>query len=185
MARSLFFGTGCGGGPIGSDAAGMDLRDRIERMITPTVEGLGFAIVRVQVTGKRTPHVQVMAEPREGGTMTVDDCAEISRAISAVLDVDDPIAGAYTLEVSSPGIDRPLTRLEDFRRFAGLEAQIEADRPVDGRRRFRGRLAGVAGDAVEIEVDGQPMRLPHADIRRAKLVLTDELLARAQQTQRS
>jgi ribosome maturation factor RimP len=118
-----------------------------------------------------------MAECRDGKAMMVDDCADISRAIAAVLEVEDPIAGAFTLEVSSPGIDRPLVRLGDFERFAGFEARVETNRPVGGRRRFRGRLVGVAGQVVRIQVEGTTVDLPYADIGRAKLLLTDELLA--------
>ncbi len=155
----------------------MDLCARIERLITPTVEALGFTIVRVQLSGRQRPRLQVMAEREDGGAIRVGDCTGISRAIAAVLEVEDPIAGAYTLEVSSPGIDRPLLRLGDFERFAGFEARVETSRPVDGRRRFRGRLIGVAGQAVRIQVDGATVDLPYADIGRAKLLLTDELLA--------
>ena len=155
----------------------MDLGGRIERLITPTVEALGFTVVRVQISGRQRPRLQVMAERRDGKAMMVDDCARISRAIAAVLEVEDPIAGAFTLEVSSPGIDRPLVRLGDFERFAGFEAKVETNRPVGGRRRFRGRLVGVAGQVVRIQVEGTTVDLPYADIGRAKLLLTDELLA--------
>ncbi len=155
----------------------MDLCGRIERLITPTVEALGFTVVRVQISGRQRPRLQVMAECRDGKAMMVDDCADISRAIAAVLEVENPIAGAFTLEVSSPGIDRPLVRLGDFERFAGFEARVETNRPVGGRRRFRGRLVGVAGQVVRIQVEGATVDLPYADIGRAKLLLTDELLA--------
>ena len=155
----------------------MDLWGRIERRITPTGEALGFTVVRVQISGGQRPRLQVMAERRDGKAMMVDDCADISRAIAAVLEVEDPIAGAFTLEVSSPGIDRPLVRLGDFERFAGFEAKVETNRPVGGRRRFRGRLVGVAGQVVRIQVKGATVDLPYADIGRAKLLLTDELLA--------
>lgn len=121
--------------------------------------------------------LQIMAERNDDAAMTVDDCAALSRAISAVLDVDDPIASAYTLEISSPGIDRPLVRLTDYDRFAGFEARIELARMIDGRRRFQGRLIGTAGEDVRIDVAGVEVGLPFADIQRAKLVLTDELLA--------
>jgi ribosome maturation factor RimP len=121
--------------------------------------------------------VQIMAEKADGSGMLIDDCAALSRALSAVLDVDDPIVGTYTLEVSSPGIDRPLVRLEDYRRFAGFEARIELGRLIDGRRRLQGRLLGADGDMVRIEVGGGPREVPFADIQRAKLVLTDDLLA--------
>ena len=111
--------------------------------------------------------------------MTVDDCADISRSISAVLDVADPIAGAYMLEVSSPGIDRPLVRPEDYDRFAGFEARIELDEPLDGRKRFRGRLLGRAEEYVRLIGEAGEVRLPLAAIVRAKLVLTEDLLAAA------
>ena len=109
--------------------------------------------------------------------MSVDDCADVSRALSAVLDVEDPIESSYTLEVSSPGIDRPLTRLADFERFAGHEAAVELTEPVEGQRRFKGRLLGVSGEEVRIAGAEREIKLPARKIRRAKLVLTDELLA--------
>jgi ribosome maturation factor RimP len=150
---------------------------RIEAMIAPSLEAMGYRVVRVAVTGGRRATLQIMAERRDDLAMTVEDCAEISRTVSALLDVADPIAGAYTLEVSSPGIDRPLTRREDFARFAGCEAKIELNAPRDGRRRFRGKLLGVEGDEVRLLVDDAPIGLPLATVLRAKLVLTDELLA--------
>ncbi len=157
----------------------MELADRIYELVRPTAESLGYALVRVQVSGRQRVRLQIMAERADDQPMMVDDCATLSRALSAVLDIDDPIGSAYTLEVSSPGIDRPLVRLADFDRFAGLEARIELARPVDGRRRFRGRLLGTRGPAVRLAVEGQEQEIevPHADIQRAKLVLTDELLA--------
>ncbi len=154
----------------------MDLPDRIEQMVAPTVGAMGFRIVRVQLAGKDSLRLQVMVERQDERPIQVDDCAHVSRAISAVLDVEDPIAGAYTLEVSSPGIDRPLVRLGDFQRFVGFEVRVETARPIDGRRRFRGRLLGVAGDSVRMTVEGAEMALPYRDIQRAKLVLTDELV---------
>lgn len=157
----------------------MELADRIYELVRPTAESLGYALVRVQVSGRQRVRLQIMAERADDQPMMVDDCATLSRALSAVLDIDDPIGSAYTLEVSSPGIDRPLVRLADFDRFAGLEARIELARPIDGRRRFRGRLLGTRGQAVRLAVEGQEQEIevPHADIQRAKLVLTDELLA--------
>jgi ribosome maturation factor RimP len=155
----------------------MDLAGRVETLIGPTVEAMGFSLVRVQVLGQNRPRLQIMAERTDGESMLVEDCAAISRAVSAVLDVEDPIAGAYTLEVSSPGIDRPLVRLADFDRFAGFEAKVEMDLAVDGRRRFQGRLLGTEGDAVRLRMEDSEVVLPYADIRRAKLVLTEELLA--------
>jgi ribosome maturation factor RimP len=112
--------------------------------------------------------------------MTVDDCAAISRSVSALLDVADPIASAYTLEVSSPGIDRPLVRPEDYDRFAGFEARIELSQPLSGRKRFRGRLLGRAGDSVRLIAETGEVHVPLSAIARAKLVLTDDLLALAQ-----
>ncbi len=161
----------------------MDLPARVERLIVPTVEAMGYEIVRVQLTGKESPVLQVMAERRDGKAMVVDDCAAISRAISAVLDVEDPVSGAYTLEVSSPGIDRPLVRLGDYERFSGFDVRIETDRPIEGRKRFKGRLLGVHGDTVRVEMEKGPVDLPYGDIRRAKLIMTDELLVAAKESQ--
>jgi ribosome maturation factor RimP len=152
--------------------------DKIETLIAPSLEAMGYRVVRVAVTGGRRATLQVMAERVDDKAMTVEDCADISRTVSALLDVADPIATAYTLEVSSPGIDRPLVRREDFARFAGFEAKVELTAPVDGRRRFRGKLLGVEGDEVRLLVDAAPVALPLATVVRAKLVLTDELLAR-------
>lgn len=155
----------------------MDLAKRIETMIAAPLDDMGFDIVRVRLSGSTNRILQIMAERRDEGAMTVEDCARISRAVSAILDVEDPVPGRYTLEVSSPGVDRPLTRLRDFERFAGFEAKLETTRLVDGRRRFRGRIAGVDGDRVRIDMDGQAVQLPFTDIERAKLTLSDELLA--------
>lgn len=151
---------------------------RIEGIVTPSIEAMGFDVVRVMITGGQRPTLQIMADRRDGSMISVDDCAEISRTVSAVLDVEDPIAGEYTLEVSSPGIDRPLTRIKDFERWAGFDARVDMAVPVDGRKRFSGRLKGVAdGERVRIEVEGGALaELPFDDISRAKLVLTDALL---------
>jgi ribosome maturation factor RimP len=155
----------------------MELADRISEMVRLTVEDLGYSLVRVQVLGQQRPRVQVMAERIDGRPMTVDDCVCLSRSISAVLDVEDPISTTYTLEVSSPGIDRPLVRLADYDRFAGFEARIELARPVGGRRRFRGRLLGTAGETIRLNADGEEFEVHYMDIQRAKLVLTEDLLA--------
>lgn len=158
--------------------------ERIEALIAPSLEAMGYDVVRVQLSGSgRRLILQVMAEPSDGGVMTVEKCADISRAISALLDVEDPISGAYTLEVSSPGIDRPLVRPSDYERFAGYEAKIETNRLVDGRKRFRGRLGGVTEDGVRIALDQRETNVPFDAIHRAKLVLTDELLAEAAKAQ--
>lgn len=153
----------------------------VERLIAPAIEAMGYDIVRVQLSGGDRLLLQVMAERHSDGSMNVNDCAEVSRAVAAILDVEDPIDAAYTLEVSSPGIDRPLTRLADFDRFAGFEVRLETALPVDGRRRFRGRLLGTRGaDIVMVCEDGE-MTLPFADMQKAKLVLTDDLIAASRQ----
>jgi len=154
--------------------------NEIARIIEPSLDAMGYRLVRVALTSTRRPALQVMAERRDEAAMTVEDCADISRAISALLDVADPIAGAYTLEVSSPGIDRPLVRPEDYDRFAGFEARIDLVEPLDGRKRFRGRILGRDQDHVRLAVEAGEVRLPLAGIARAKLVLTDDLLAAAQ-----
>src|SRR5215217_4869524 len=129
---------------------------------------MGYRLVRLMQTGgQHRPTLQVMAERRDDAAMTVEDCAQISRSVSALLDVADPIAGAYMLEVSSPGIDRPLVRPEDYDRFAGLEARIDLARPIDGRKRFRGRVLGRDGDHVRLAADNGEVRLPLDAIAKA------------------
>lgn len=158
------------------DAAGAAA---IERLIEPAIQAAGFEIVRVRFMGANAGTLQVMVERQDGRQVLVDDCAEISRQVSAILDVEDPVPGSYVLEVSSPGIDRPLVRLRDFERFAGYEARLETAEPIAGRRRFRGRLKGVRDDEVLIECDGAVHEVPFAGIRRAALELTDELIEAA------
>ena len=157
--------------------AGEGLASRIAELVRPTIEAMGYVLVRAQVLGRQRMRVQIMAERVDGITMGIDDCAMLSRALSEVIDVADPIAGSYILEISSPGIDRPLVRLEDYRRFAGFEARLELGRLIDGRRRLQGRLIGAGEDTVRIEIGGGVKEIAFADIRRAKLVLTDDLLA--------
>jgi ribosome maturation factor RimP len=154
----------------------MDLEARLTALIAPSLESMGYELVRVQFQGKTRPTLQIMAERADGAGMTVDDCATISRSLSALLDVEDPIQGGYVLEVSSPGIDRPLTRPKDFQTWAGFEAKLEAIVGVDGRKRFRGRLLGLDGDDVRIELETGEARVPMSDLKSAKLVLTDELI---------
>jgi ribosome maturation factor RimP len=153
---------------------------RIEKMIEPALAETGFALVRVHLSGGTRPTLQIMAERSDESGITVDDCAAISHIVSAILDVEDPIIGAYTLEVSSPGIDRPLVRNRDFERFMGFEAKIETRSEIDGRRRFRGRLAGMDGSSIRLTTKDGDVVLPLGDIHQAKLVLTDDLLAAAQ-----
>jgi ribosome maturation factor RimP len=148
---------------------------RIAGVIAPTVESMGFVLVRVRAMSGKRMTLQIMAE-RPDGVMEVDDCARLSRALSALLDVEDPIDGEYTLEVSSPGIDRPLTRLEDFERWRGWTARLETDAMIGGRKRFKGELAGVDGADVLIEIAEGEIGLPFDALSDAKLVLTDELI---------
>jgi ribosome maturation factor RimP len=152
--------------------------DRIERMLAPSVEALGYRIVRIQLSGRHRPVLQLMAEREDDQPMSVEDCARISRSVSALLDVEDPITGTYTLEVSSPGIDRPLVRAADFERFSGFVAKLETKVAVAGRRRFTGKLAGLTdGETVRLIEDTGEIELPLSNIQKARLVMTDELLA--------
>ena len=148
---------------------------RLAEIITPVIEDLGFELVRVRLQGGKTATLQIMADRPEGG-INVDDCGDISVAVSATLDVEDPIEEAYHLEVSSPGIDRPLTRLKDFETFEGYEAKLETNQPIDGRKRFKGELAGVEGDEVLINIEEGTIGLNFDWLSDAKLVLTDELI---------
>ena len=155
----------------------------IEEMIAPSLESMGYEIVRVLFTNTGSPTLQVMAERRDGVGLTAGNCAEMSRAISAILDVEDPIAGHYELEVSSPGIDRPLVRRKDFSAFADHIVKIESVQAIDGRRRFQGKLLGLDGDCVRIEHNRETVALDFDNIQRAKLLLTDELIAKASKLQ--
>jgi ribosome maturation factor RimP len=153
---------------------------RLADIVTPTIEGLGFELVRLRLQGGKTATLQIMADRPDGG-IDVDDCAAISTAVSAVLDVEDPIDENYHLEVSSPGIDRPLTRLKDFDAWEGYEVKIETSEQIDGRRRFKGVLRGTEGDEVLIEIENNGeevvIGLQFDWLSDAKLVLTDELIA--------
>lgn len=153
---------------------------RLADIITPAIEALGFELVRVRLMGGKTRVLQIMADRPDGG-IGVDECGDISTAVSAVLDVEDPVEENYILEVSSPGIDRPLTRLKDFEMWKGWEARIETSELIDGRRRFKGALAGVEGDEVLITIEeaGEEVTigLKFDWLSDAKLILTDELIA--------
>ena len=154
--------------------------NEVAQLIEPTLRDLGFELVQVRLVGGGRRTLQVMAEPADHAHgLTIDDCATISRAISAVLDVADPIEGAYALEVSSPGIDRPLVRREHFQRFAGLEAKVECEPAVGGRKRFRGIVRGLEDDEVVVEEEGASVRIPFTSVRKAKLTLSPALLAPA------
>ena len=165
---------------------------KLLEMLDPVAEGLGLTIVRLRLMGgTQRRRLQIMAERPADHEIDVAQCAALSRAVSEVMDADDPISGEYMLEVSSPGIDRPLTRLEDFETFSGLEARLETDRLVEGRRRFRGLLAGVEDAdsanpmvAIDLEDDDDTALLPFAWLSEAKLILTDALLKRGEEIRR-
>jgi len=147
-------------------------------LLDPVAEAAGYEIVRLRLMGGATRRLQIMAE-RPDGEMVVEDCARLSRAISEIMDAADPITGEYTLEVSSPGIDRPLTRLKDFETWEGFEARIELDRIAEGRKRFKGELAGIEDGQVGINVEGDAettLYIPFDWIQEAKLVLNDQLM---------
>jgi len=165
--------------------AAVDPTQKVAELIEPSLRAMGFELVRAVVSGTQRPTLQIMAERMDRAPMTVEDCAEISRTVSALLDVEDPFPAAYQLEVSSPGIDRPLVRPDDFERFAGFEARLETHTLIDGRRRFRGRLLGKDGDRVRMQLAQGEQSIPYAAIKKAKLVLTDELLAAGRAERRS
>ncbi|HEX9159040.1 MAG TPA: ribosome maturation factor RimP [Rhizomicrobium sp.] len=149
---------------------------QLEPLIEPAVEAAGFRLVRLRLVGGTRKTLQIMAE-RADGTMNVEDCAALSRALSAFLEREDPIEGEYVLEISSPGIDRPLTRLTDFARWSGHEAKIELKASgADGRKRFKGRLLGLDGTDIVLEVEGARFAFAHPNIAEAKLVLTGKLI---------
>lgn len=149
---------------------------RLAGIVQPVIEGMGYELVRLRLMSGKYAILQIMADKPEGG-IEVDDCAKISTAISAVLDVEDPIEEEYTLEVSSPGIDRPLTRLKDFDMWVDYEAKLETSELIDGRKRFKGQLRGTEGDEVLIEIPEGTIGLKFDWLTDAKLVLTDELIA--------
>jgi ribosome maturation factor RimP len=157
----------------------MERLTALEARVEPTLEAMGFEVVRVALTGsegRRT--LQVMADRRDGSQISVDDCEEISTALSAIFDVEDPVSGTYDLEVSSAGIDRPLTRLKDFTTYATFLVKLETKAPVNGRKRFRGRLEGLNADGnVVMRIDDAEVVIAFENIGAAKLVLTDELIA--------
>jgi ribosome maturation factor RimP len=149
---------------------------RIARIVEPVIEGLGYRLVRVKLSSMNGATLQIMAE-KPDGTMTVADCETLSRDLSPTLDVEDPIDRDYNLEVSSPGIDRPLVRRTDFERWTGHDAKVELSRMLDGRKRFRGKLSGLEGDDVLVaNQSGVIARLPLGDIAEARLTLSDELI---------
>jgi ribosome maturation factor RimP len=167
------------GGPAGAWETALDL-NALEERLTPIVAELGYEIVRLKlIGGSRRPTLQVMADRLDGTAMIVDDCARVSRAIDPVLDEIDAITGEYALEVSSPGIDRPLVRAKDYARWAGHEVRIELEKPVEGRKRFTGKLEGIDGDRVMVALVDAKVSFTLAEIASAKLVLTDALIEAA------
>jgi ribosome maturation factor RimP len=156
-----------------------EMETRLLQLLEPEAKAAGFEVVRLRLTGGRSPILQIMAE-RADGRMDVEDCARLSRRLSPILDAEDPIDGEYALEVSSPGIDRPLTRQGDFGRWAGHEARIELAIPAAGRKRFQGTIIGETDGIAEIRLkEGDTVRLALADMAKASLVLTDALIAEA------
>ena len=155
------------------------LEGRIVEIVAPRLEAMGYELVRVQVIGKESPTVQIMADRADNAPFTLDDCTEISHLLSAVLDVEDPITSAWTLEVSSAGIDRPLTRVKDWQRYTGFDAKAELNFPgPGGRKRFTGKLAEADAEIIRLKMEkDEIIEIKRADIRKAKLVLTDALIA--------
>lgn len=164
------------------------LSARIAALVEPVLEDMGFRLVRVRMTGQDGTTLQIMAE-RPDGTMTIEDCSEASRVVSPLLDVEDPIAGDYNLEMSSPGIDRPLVRRSDFSRWAGYRAKVETAELIDGRKRFRGTIVAPEGETLRLLVDGDggapgEVVLPFDLIAEARLVMTDDLIREALRRQK-
>ncbi|MCC5970169.1 MAG: ribosome maturation factor RimP [Pararhodobacter sp.] len=170
--------------PVGDLVAHTAIDRRLAGIVQPVIEGMGFELVRLRLMSGKTRILQIMADRPEGG-IEVDDCGEISTVVSAALDVEDPLEDAYLLEVSSPGIDRPLTRLKDFEMWSGYEAKLETTELIDGRRRFKGMLAGVEGNEVLIEIEEGTIGLQFDWLSDAKLVLTDDLIAETLRARKS
>lgn len=162
------------------------LEARIAAIIEPTVQHLGYDLVRVAILGRDRPTVQIMVDRADGSQISIEDCELLNHQLGAVLDVEDPMPGAWTMEISSAGIDRPLTRVKDWNRFAGHLARAETVAPVDGRKRFSGIVLGADEQAARMRLDdGSEVSLPLRDLRRAKLVLTDALIEATATPQRT
>jgi ribosome maturation factor RimP len=153
------------------------MEERVIALIEPTAKNLGFRIVRVRVSGNRRKRLQIMAERLSDGQMGIDDCGRLSRALSPVFDLEDPIPGGeYDLEISSPGIDRPLMSADDFERFIGHDAKVETAAMIDGRRRWKGQIKAVEGEVIVLAAENGEARLNIAQLSEARLVLTDKLI---------
>lgn len=157
----------------------MQKRHPLLDLLEPTITQMGFDVVRIITIGSFNPTLQIMIERKDRENLIVDNCAAVSRAVSAILDEKDPISGQYTLEVSSPGLDRPLTALENFERFSGFEAKIETDVEIEKRKRFKGRIIRVDGNNIIFEMEGQEYAIPYDAVTKSKLLLTDALVATA------
>ena len=158
---------------------------RVAQIVGPVIDGLGYRLVRIKLSGRDGLTLQIMAE-RPDGTMGIEDCEELSRNLSPVLDVSDPIDQAYHLEISSPGMDRPLMRRDDFERANGHQAKVELAHGIDGQKRFRGAITGVDEGSIQLLEDEaeEPIALPINDLAEAKLVLTDEIVAESLRTEK-
>ena len=162
----------------------MQTKHPLQALLEPVITGLGYEVVRILTIGQKNPTLQIMIDRLDGKDITVEDCATVSRTVSTVLDEKDPIKDQYSLEVSSPGLDRPLTKIEHFKRFSGYEARIETAVEVEKRKRFKGVLGNVdEQNRVHIDVDGTDYTIAFDDISKAKLILTDELLQAAAEAQ--
>lgn len=156
----------------------MQNKHPIYDLVAPTIESMGFEVVRIMMTGAQRPTLQIMIERKDRQNLVVDDCAAVSRAVSEILDEKDPIEGEYSLEVSSPGVDRPLTTPEHFARFVGYEAKVETDIAIENRKRFKGKINAVdSNNNISITMENKEYKLPFDAVSKAKLVLTDELWA--------
>ena len=149
---------------------------KIEELITPTINSLGYDLVRVQILDEGTKTLQIMVDRLDEANLTIDDCSIISKEISVIIDINDPIGENYLLEVSSPGIDRPLLRFKDFEKYAGFHARVDMNTALEGRKKFKGKLTGIEGDNIRIKVKEETYLLPFSKIEKAKLTLTQELL---------
>ena len=161
----------------------MQAKHPLYDLLAPVIEAAGFEVWRMMTIGLNRPTLQIMIEAKDGREIDVEDCAKVSRLVSEKLDEKDPIESEYTLEVSSPGLDRPLVTFEHFARFAGYEAKAETSREIDGRKRFKGKISRAENGIVYFCTDGQEYALPYEDIAKAKLVLTDELLKEYEEVQ--
>ena len=150
--------------------------EKIEEMVCPSIVGAGYDLIQIKFLDEQKKTLQIMIERRDRSPITLDDCAIVSRVVSPLLDVGDPVPNSYTLEVSSPGIERPLVKVEDFERFVGFKAAVETKHSISGRKKFRGIISSVIGSSIRIEIDGKNLCFPFEGIRQASLIITDELI---------